>query len=223
MKTPSGIAIKATKLSHEITVNTGDELRLLKDLSIDIDAAQQVAITGASGCGKSTLLSLLAGLERVQQGELSISHRGDAVSLAQLRQYSGFIFQQFHLLPELDALNNVALPLQLNAVKNANDIAAQWLDKVGLSERKNQPISKLSGGEQQRVAIARAFVKQPRIIFADEPTGNLDEQTADDIAALMRDFARKHHTTLVMVTHNLALAEQLDVQYHLSQGALSPC
>ncbi|CAH9053917.1 Lipoprotein-releasing system ATP-binding protein LolD [Pseudoalteromonas holothuriae] len=219
----SGITLTASALCHQVKVNAGDTLSLINKLSLSIKSAEQIAITGASGSGKSTLLSLLAGLENIQQGTLTVEHQGISVDDNYLRQHSGFVFQQFHLLPELDAINNVALPLKLRAVKNADEQAAQWLENVGLSHRKNQPISKLSGGEQQRVAIARAFVNQPSIIFADEPTGNLDEQTAGEVASLMCDFARKNHTTLVLVTHNLALAKQLDSQYCLVQGALEKC
>ncbi|MBD1584181.1 ABC transporter ATP-binding protein [Pseudoalteromonas sp. S16_S37] len=221
MQNSSGIALCATKLSHQVTINSQDKLNLINQLSLTVHGGEQIAITGASGCGKSTLLSLLAGLENVQQGNLTFTHNGQSVELGYLRQNSGFVFQQFHLLPELDALNNVALPLKLRAIKNAEAKAAQWLDNVGLSHRKNQPTTKLSGGEQQRVAIARAFVNKPSIIFADEPTGNLDEQTASEVASLMCEFARHNHTTLVLVTHNLALAKQLDNQYSLENGALS--
>ncbi|NOU50488.1 ABC transporter ATP-binding protein [Pseudoalteromonas sp. JBTF-M23] len=221
MQNSPGIALTATKLSHQVTLNSGNELNLINELSLTVQSGEHIAITGASGSGKSTLLSLLAGLESVQQGSLTFTHGGRSVEQRYLRQHSGFVFQQFHLLPELDALNNVALPLKLRAIKDAEVKAAQWLDNVGLSERKNQPISKLSGGEQQRVAIARAFVNKPSIIFADEPTGNLDEHTASEVASLMCQFARSNQTTLVLVTHNLSFAQQLDSQYCLANGALT--
>ncbi|BBN83827.1 ABC transporter ATP-binding protein [Pseudoalteromonas sp. A25] len=221
MQNSSGIALNVTELNHQITINSGETLSLINKLSLNVASAEQIAITGASGSGKSTLLSLLAGLESVQQGQLTFTQNGQSVDQSYLRQNSGFVFQQFHLLPELDALNNVALPLKLRAIKHADEKASQWLDNVGLSHRKNQPISKLSGGEQQRVAIARAFVNKPSIIFADEPTGNLDEQTASEVASLMCRFARHNQTTLVLVTHNLAFAQQLDSQYCLAHGALS--
>ncbi len=218
-----GIAINLTNLTHHIPVNKDLNLALLEDASLQIKATEQVAIVGASGSGKTTLLSILAGLEPLQSGELSFIKQQVALKSGDINQHSGFVFQQFHLIPELDALNNVALPLKLKGDKQAFEKARNWLSKVGLAERAGFSVSKLSGGEQQRVAIARAFVSEPALIFADEPTGNLDEQTAEHISQLMLQCCRETKATLVLITHNQALAEKLDTVYKLEHGRLQPC
>lgn len=218
-----GIAINLTNLTHHIPVNKDLNLALLEDASLRIKAAEQVAIVGASGSGKTTLLSILAGLEPLQSGELAFIKQQVVLNSGDINQHSGFVFQQFHLIPELDALNNVALPLKLKGDKQAFEKARNWLFKVGLAERADFSVSKLSGGEQQRVAIARAFVSEPALIFADEPTGNLDEQTAEHISQLMLQCCRETKATLVLITHNQALAEQLDTVYKLEHGRLQLC
>ena len=218
-----GIAIKLTNLTHHIPVNKDLILALLEDASLQIKATEQVAIVGASGSGKTTLLSILAGLEPLQSGELAFIKQQVALNSGEINQHSGFVFQQFHLIPELDALNNVALPLKLKGDKQAFEKARNWLSKVGLAERADFSVSKLSGGEQQRVAIARAFVSEPALIFADEPTGNLDEQTAEHISQLMLQCCRETKATLVLITHNQALAEKLDTVYKLEHGRLQLC
>ncbi|MEQ3514537.1 ABC transporter ATP-binding protein [Pseudoalteromonas sp. BZB3] len=218
-----GIAIKLTNLTHHIPVNKDLNLALLEDASLQIKATEQVAIVGASGSGKTTLLSIVAGLEPLQSGELAFTKQQVALKSGDINQHSGFVFQQFHLIPELDALNNVALPLKLKGDKQAFEKARNWLSKVGLAERANFSVSKLSGGEQQRVAIARAFVSEPALIFADEPTGNLDEQTAEHISQLMLQCCRETKATLVLITHNQALAEKLDTVYKLEHGRLQLC
>lgn len=218
-----GIAINLTNLTHHIPVNNDLNLALLEDASLQIKATEQVAIVGASGSGKTTLLSILAGLEPLQSGELAFLKQQVALNAGDINQHSGFVFQQFHLIPELDALNNVALPLKLKGDKQAFEKARNWLFKVGLAERADFSVSKLSGGEQQRVAIARAFVSEPALIFADEPTGNLDEQTAGHISQLMLQCCRETNATLVLITHNQALAEQLDTVYKLEHGRLQLC
>ena len=218
-----GIAIKLTNLTHHIPVNKDLNLALLEDASLQIKATEQVAIVGASGSGKTTLLSIVAGLEPLQSGELAFTKQQVALKSGDINQHSGFVFQQFHLIPELDALNNVALPLKLKGDKQAFEKARNWLSKVGLAERADFSVSKLSGGEQQRVAIARAFVSEPALIFADEPTGNLDEQTAEHISQLMLQCCRETKATLVLITHNQALAEKLDTVYKLEHGRLQLC
>ena len=218
-----GIAINLTNLTHYIPVNKDLNLALLEDASLQIKATEQVAIVGASGSGKTTLLSIVAGLEPLQSGELAFTKQQVALKSGDINQHSGFVFQQFHLIPELDALNNVALPLKLKGDKQAFEKARNWLSKVGLAERANFSVSKLSGGEQQRVAIARAFVSEPALIFADEPTGNLDEQTAEHISQLMLQCCRETKATLVLITHNQALAEKLDTVYKLEHGRLQLC
>ncbi|MBT1062333.1 ATP-binding cassette domain-containing protein [Bowmanella sp. Y26] len=217
------VGISLRDLTHQIPVAKDRKVRLLDKLDLQVQGGQQVAIVGASGSGKTTLLSVLAGLEPIQQGQLALHLHNQHLPVEALPRYSGFVFQQFHLLPELDAINNVALPLKLRGDRQALAKAADWLDKVGLHERYNLAVNKLSGGEQQRVAIARAMVCQPGIVFADEPTGNLDEHTADEISRLMLTCCRESRASLVLITHNKALAQQLDVVYHLQQGRLSLC
>ncbi|MDF2176882.1 ABC transporter ATP-binding protein [Aliiglaciecola sp. CAU 1673] len=217
------IALNVSGLTHRIDIGKAQPLALLENLSLEISAASQVAIVGASGCGKTTLLSLLAGLEPLQRGELRFTFNHQPLSVGDLARHSGFVFQQFHLIPELDALNNVALPLKLRGDRQALDKAGHWLERVGLWERRTFTVAKLSGGEQQRVAIARALVTRPGIVFADEPTGNLDEQTAAQVSRLMQDCCREQQSSLVMITHNPALAAQLDRVYRLQNGRLTPC
>jgi len=195
-------------------------INLFKDLSLRMEAGKSYAIVGPSGAGKSSLLTLLAGLEVPREGHVMFSINGEAVNMQQLRKYSGFIFQQFHLLPELDALGNLALPLRLKGDARAHDKARYWLDKVGLSERASHKPNQLSGGEQQRIAIARAFVAEPKFIFADEPTGNLDEKTSDIISEMMFEFGSVQKCGLILVTHSHSLADRADHCYHLSQGKL---
>lgn len=195
-----------------------ENISLFKELSLTINSGESHAIVGPSGAGKSSLLLILAGLATPTAGSVDFTDGTASQSINQLKQQSGFIFQQFQLLPELDALANIALPLKLRGDKQANDKARQWLDKVGLSQRAKHKPNELSGGEQQRVAIARAFVADPAFVFADEPTGNLDEKTARQISELM--FECSHKTGLVIVTHSQALSQQADHCYHLEAGSL---
>lgn len=197
-----------------------DRIDLFQQLSFTIQAGSSTAITGPSGAGKSSLLTLAAGLEQPKSGEIRICIDGQAVSGEQLRANSGFIFQQFHLMRELDALGNLALPLRLKGHKQAFEIAADWLDKVGLSKRAKHKPAALSGGEQQRIAIARAFVSRPSFIFADEPTGNLDEKTSSAITDLMFGFAEETGAALMIVTHSPTLASRATSCYRLAQGRL---
>lgn len=215
------LTITLDNVSHGFTLVDKQQITLFENLSVKINSTRIYAILGASGTGKSTLLSLMAGLEAPRQGTIQFHHPEDnLLKLDEFRQRCGFVFQQFHLLPEFDAQHNVALPLQLRGDKQAFSKAAHWLSKVGLTERINQPVSQLSGGEQQRVAIARAFVSEPEIIFADEPTGNLDEGTAAQIADLMLSCCRENQCGLVLVTHNHELAERTDHCFRLAQGRL---
>ena len=195
-------------------------ISLFDNLSLSIDGQRTYAIVGPSGVGKSSLLSLAAGLELPRSGDIQFSHEGRPITILELRQISGFIFQQFHLLQELDALGNIALPLRLKGNRNAYDIASDWLAKIGLADRAKHKPTELSGGEQQRVAIARAFVTSPAFIFADEPTGNLDEQTSDSVAELMFEFAADSGCALVIVTHSKELAARADHCFELSHAHL---
>ncbi|USD22631.1 ABC transporter ATP-binding protein [Microbulbifer variabilis] len=213
-------SIHLKQIDHRFTL-AKQQVSLFEDLNIELHSGQSYAIVGPSGVGKSSLLLLMAGLEPPVSGEVQFQKSGKPQLLKSLRQISGFIFQQFHLLPELDALNNVALPLKLKGDKRALTTAELWLDKVGLAERMYHKPQQLSGGEQQRVAIARAFVMQPQFIFADEPTGNLDEKTAQHIAQLMFDCCQQSGAGLVLVTHSMELAQQADTLLQLGQGKLT--
>ncbi|MDO7596842.1 MAG: ABC transporter ATP-binding protein [Pseudomonadota bacterium] len=217
-------AIKVTNLTHTVTANTGD-LTILKGINIDIKEGESVAIVGASGSGKSTLLGLLAGLDVNTSGEIALYEQAfssmDEEQRALMRgQYVGFIFQSFHLLPSLQAVENVMLPAELKGDKNARKNAEALLEKVGLSHRLTHYPNQLSGGEQQRVAIARAFASSPKILFADEPTGNLDEGNGKIIIDQLFELNQSQGTTLVMVTHDNELAKKCDRQLVMSAGQL---
>lgn len=218
-------AIEVKNLTHTVSSKTGD-LTILKGIDLEIKEGESVAIVGASGSGKSTLLGLLAGLDTNTVGDIALYGH----SLTQLNeekrallrgQYVGFIFQSFHLLPSLDALENVMLPAELKGDKNARQKAEALLKKVGLSHRLTHYPRQLSGGEQQRVAIARAFASTPKILFADEPTGNLDEENGRKIIELLFELNQLEGTTLVMVTHDNHLASQCNRQLVMSSGKLS--
>lgn len=217
------LSLEVNDLSHTIQLHNGTQLPLINALSLRVEAAEHIAIVGASGCGKSTLLSLLAGLETTQSGRVCYRFENQTFKASEILPLCGFVFQQFHLLPELNALDNVALPLQLRGHKDATKQAAHWLTQMGLAKRQDQGVTQLSGGEQQRVAIARALSVQPRILFADEPTGNLDEATAEQVITLMLAGARQSGASLILVTHDMALARRMDKAYRLSHGRLTPC
>ncbi len=217
-----GISIKLDQIGHHFKLQNQQTIKLFQDISLQISPQKTYAIVGASGSGKSTLLSILAGLEKPASGSVSFTCQTDGTSLEteQFRQRCGFVFQQFHLLPEFNTLHNVALPLRLRGDRQALQKAEDWLDKVGLSARARQPVSLLSGGEQQRVAIARAFVAAPEIVFADEPTGNLDEQTATQVTDLMFECSQHSAASLILVTHNVDLAKRAEERYRLNHGKL---
>ena len=212
-------SIELENISHEFTTHS-ECIRLFDNLSLSIPTSHTLAIVGPSGAGKSSLLSIAAGLEAPTDGNVRFYLGGAAVSARTLRAHSGFIFQQFHLMPELDAIGNLALPLRLKGVRDAFDQAKDWLEKVGLKDRAHHRPHQLSGGEQQRIAIARAFISSPKFIFADEPTGNLDARTSESIASLMFDCAKETGCGLVIVTHSGRLAELADSRLHLEAGRL---
>lgn len=217
--------IKTHNLRKSVPV-AGDELEILKGIDLEIKSGQSVAIIGASGSGKSTLLGLLAGLDDASGGTIHIGETElsglDEDGRAQLRAREvGFVFQSFQLLPALTALENVMLPLELRGQSDAGEQAARFLDRVGLSARTGHYPLQLSGGEQQRVAIARAFAAQPRILFADEPTGNLDTATGERVIDLLFELNREEGTTLVLVTHDAALASRCDRRLEMSAGELT--
>ncbi len=215
-------AIHADNLSRVVPL--GDrQLTILENVSLTIVEGETLAIVGASGSGKTTLLGLLAGLDRPNSG--SVAWHGEVVStlsedaLAKRRQgLVGFVFQSFQLLPALTALENVMLPLELAGARDATAKATDWLTRVGLGERVDHLPKQLSGGEQQRVAIARAFVGSPQIVFADEPTGNLDTDTGAEIVELMFTLNREQGTTLVLVTHDHDLAARCNHVVRLARG-----
>lgn len=202
-------------------------LVILRDLDLSIHAGEQVALLGPSGAGKSTLLALMAGLDTPTEGELlwrgkPFSCLDEDARAAVRAKEVGFIFQSFQLLPELSALENVMLPLELKGDPKAKEQATEWLDRVGLSQRAKHRPSQLSGGEQQRVAIARAFVSKPLVLFADEPTGNLDEENGHKIADLLFELnaSRAQAMTLVLVTHDQKLAQRCQRILQLEAGQL---
>jgi putative ABC transport system ATP-binding protein len=216
--------IQANDLYYEI-INHDNQIRILQGLNLSIHAGEQVAIIGSSGSGKSTLLSLLAGLDVPTKGSVQIQSKMfsqlDEDGRAAVRSASmGFVFQSFQLLPSLTALENVMLPLQLKNQPDAKELALEALKKVGLSTRVTHYPKQLSGGEQQRVAIARAFATQPAILFADEPTGNLDHATGQMIIELLFKMNAEAGTTLVLVTHDIQLANRCQRQLRLVNGVL---
>ena len=211
--------IELQAISHHFDT-ASERIELFHGLSCTIRAGETLAIVGPSGAGKSSLLSIAAGLEVPTGGTVRFTIDGAEVDALTMRANSGFIFQQFHLMPELDAIGNLALPLRLKGNRDAFDIAARWLDKVGLKDRARHRPHQLSGGEQQRIALARAFVTAPRFIFADEPTGNLDMHTSESVAELMFDCARETGCGLVIVTHSERLAMRADTSLLLAAGKL---
>lgn len=214
--------------THALTkqVDTGDQqLTILQNIDLTIHMGEAVAIIGASGSGKSTLLGLLAGLDLPTSGKVHLDDIDifalDEDQRAALRgKILGFVFQSFQLLPALTALENVMLPLELMSVGNAEATARRLLDRVGLALRLHHHPKQLSGGEQQRVAIARAFATAPKLLLADEPTGNLDSATGIQIIELMFELNREHGTTLILVTHDEALSKRCSRQLRMADGKL---
>ncbi|WP_093328999.1 ABC transporter ATP-binding protein [Thalassotalea agarivorans] len=201
------------------------QLTLLKPTSFDVNKGETVAIVGASGSGKTTLLSLLAGLDLPTTGEVYLKehplHQSDEEERTAIRaKHVGFIFQQFLLVNSLTALENVMLPAELANMEDASEKAKALLSQVSLGERFDHYPSQLSGGEQQRVAIARAFITQPEILFADEPTGNLDTNTGEHVTELLFELNKQHGTTLVLVTHDMKLAQRCERQLKMEAGQL---
>lgn len=213
-----------TNLSKSFT-NGDNVLTILEDINISIEEKETFSIVGPSGSGKTTLLGLCAGLDDTSSGKVELC----GVDLGQLNEDErailrnkkvGFIFQDFQLLPSLTALENVIVPLELQGEKNAAQIGKDLLGKVGLENRMSHYPSQLSGGEQQRVAIARAFSNQPTILFADEPTGNLDEESGETVVNLLLDLNKEAGTTLVIVTHDLELAQKTQRRIILKGGTI---
>ena len=216
--------LEVNKLRKE--VSSGDsELTILDDVSFSLEEGQSLAITGPSGSGKSTLLGLLAGLDTATSGEIYLDkvglHKLDEEDRATLRKEKvGFVFQSFELLPSLTALENVMLPSELKSEDNPKENAEYFLKRVGLSEREHHYPNQLSGGEQQRVAIARAFACSAKILFADEPTGNLDPKNGQVISDLLFEVNSETDNALVIVTHDLELANRCDKRIDLKLGRI---
>jgi lipoprotein-releasing system ATP-binding protein len=206
----------------------GQPLTVLRDLELQVEAGEMLAIVGASGVGKSTLLHLLGGLDRVDQGRIAIdglelTAMPDAEVVAFRNRRVGFVFQFHHLLPEFNALENAEMPMRIARMPMAETRprAEEMLTRVGLGERLTHRPGMLSGGEQQRVAVARALVMRPSLLLADEPTGDLDEQTADSLHALLREMHRAYGLTSVIATHNPRLAAACDRTLRLESGRLT--
>jgi len=222
--TSGATVLAAHDLSKEVSSPEGS-LTILDDVSFNVSAGESIAVVGPSGAGKSTLLALLAGLDLPTNGHVVLNGANlselDEDGRAIVRAESvGFVFQSFHLVPSLNALENVMLPLELAGSEDARSAARNIIDKVGLGDRWSHYPAQLSGGEKQRVAIARAFATEPAVLFADEPTGNLDSRTGSNIMELMFDLNRSSSTTLVLVTHDLSLAERCGRILSLDAGRL---
>ena len=206
----------------------GRELRVLDDVSFTVGAGEAVAVVGPSGSGKSTLLGLVAGLDQPTAGAVRVDGR-DLATLSEAEmaafrgQRMGFLFQQYRLLPALTAAENVRTPLELAGVRTAKARAQAWLEKVGLGDRADHLPTQLSGGEQQRVALARSLVAEPGLLFADEPTGNLDSATGSAIADLIFAAVRAGGVTCLYVTHDRTLAQRADRIIELKDGRIVPC
>jgi putative ABC transport system ATP-binding protein len=216
--------IKANAVTKVVDTSEGS-LQILRPISFEVKSGESVAIIGASGSGKSTLLGLLAGLDQVTEGEILLDgealHSMNEEERAILRGNKvGFIFQSFMLVQSLTALENVMLPAEIAGLDNPKALALDILEQVGLKHRAHHFPNQLSGGEQQRVAIARAFITSPKILFADEPTGNLDAKNSEKIEALLFEMNREKGTTLVLVTHDNELAEHCDRQLTMNAGEL---
>jgi len=221
------LLLKLQDVSKVVTTGS-EQLTILQGMHLEIKSGDTVAIVGASGSGKSTLLGIMAGLDESTTGEVWLRgqplHQQDEDQRAAVRaQGVGFVFQNFQLLPGLTALENVSLPIEMSgaySLKESANQARDWLEKVGLGHRLKHYPRQLSGGEQQRVAIARAFSAQPKVLFADEPTGNLDRETGQQIISLLFELNREHSTTLVLVTHDEHLAQQCQRILKMEAGSL---
>ena len=202
-------------------------VNILRGINLNIETGESVGVVGPSGSGKSTMLAVTAGLERTSTGRVTVAgmayegQNEDALALFR-RRHIGIVFQAFHLIPAMTALENVAVPLELSGDRNAFDTARASLSAVGLEDRVDHYPAQLSGGEQQRVALARAFAAEPALILADEPTGNLDTETGQQIIDLMFEIRARENTTLMLITHDAAVANRCDRVVHLNDGRIEP-
>ena len=227
-KSPSQKPAISIKDLTKVFVIGKEKVRALAGVSLDIYPNEIVCLLGTSGSGKSTLLNMMAGLEKPTKGSITIfGERVDKMSerkLAMFRQKNmGFVFQSYNLLPNLTAIDNVAMPMMFSGIKRRvrDKQAKQMLKMCGLGKRMRHKPTQMSGGQQQRVGIARAFVAKPKIVFADEPTGNLDTRTTIEIMEMMVSMARENHQTLVIVTHDVEIAAYADKIYHIIDGIIS--
>lgn len=219
---PSVISVQSVS---KVVSTEQETLTILHDINLTIGAGESVAIVGSSGAGKSTLMTLLAGLDTPTQGEVYLLGQGlssldDEVRAAIRSQSIGFVFQSFLLIPSLSALDNVTLPCLLKGEPENRARAEALLTSVGLAHRLHHSPNQLSGGEQQRVALARAFMVEPQVLFADEPTGNLDQETASKVIDLLFELNQQHGTTLVLVTHDPKLAARCQRRFYMQAGKL---
>lgn len=224
MSSKTSKVVEVSRLTKRVD-NGGDPLTILHENSFVVAAGETVAIVGASGSGKSTLLGLLAGLDRPSSGSVTLAGEPlghlDEDARAVLRgRLLGFVFQSFQLLPSLSAIENVMLPLELAGTANARTEAEFWLDRVGLSHRLRHYPKHLSGGEQQRVALARAFAPKPKLVLADEPTGNLDAATGHQVIELMFAINAESSTTLILVTHDEEIAARCARRFRMHAGQI---
>ncbi len=224
LNSASNVVLSGQQIAKTVTGPEGS-LTILHALDIEVVAGEAVAIVGPSGSGKSTLLGILAGLDTPTEGRVELLHEPlselDEDARARLRAGQvGFVFQSFQLLPGLSALENVMLPLELAGATDAAELSRAMLDKVGLSSRAGHQPLQMSGGEQQRVALARAFVSQPAVLFADEPTGNLDSDTGEKVIELMFSLREQQGTAVVLVTHDDSLAQRCDRTLRMGNGRL---
>jgi putative ABC transport system ATP-binding protein len=217
--------LEVVRVTHRYPLAEGRELTILREVSFAVAASEVLAIMGPSGSGKTTLIGLCAGLETPSEGKILLAGQ-DLATLSdrdrsRLRNRSlGFVFQSFHLIPALNALENVLLPAELAGRRDRSSAARTLLEQVGLADRQGHFPRQLSGGEQQRLALARAFINQPSLVFADEPTGNLDFETSGRVQDLLLEMNRQHNTTLVLVTHDRSLAQRAGKVLVLEGGRL---
>ena len=217
--------LKANNVHKSIDSHNG-KIKILQGLDLQVEKFQSVAIVGKSGSGKSTLLSLLAGLDLPQKGQIYMNDQEisalSADQRAEIRAAkTGFVFQSFYLMEDLTALENIALPLELFGHKTPEKTALKWLKRLGLNHRAKHFPKQLSGGEQQRVALGRAFVLNPEILFADEPTANLDTKTAEQVIDQLFELHRSSKNSMILVTHDQNLADRCDAVYYLKNGQLN--
>ena len=222
----SAAALELSNIKLSLPLDTGDELEILKGIDLEVGNGTRCGLKGPSGSGKTSLLTILAGLRRPTAGDIRIlGEQIDVLSEESLVQFRrdniGVVFQNFHLLPTMTALENVAMPLEIAGEREVADRASEALKIVGLGHRMDHFPHQLSGGEQQRTAIARAFIARPKIILADEPTGNLDGKTSEHVMEMLIRLSSEHKSTMLFITHNEALLDEMQMVVQMNDGLLS--